>query len=138
MKKSNFLSFVLISWLGLMVLAIINAVIREVFYTTFLNDLQAHQLSTVTLILIIVLYTVAIFKIIKPDFSDRDSLSMGVIWMITTIVFEFVAGHYVFGNSWDALFADYEILKGKIWILIPVTTLVSPYLIERFLSYKAK
>jgi hypothetical protein len=59
---------------------------------------------------------------------------MGTIWVIMTICFEFLAGHYVFGNSWDHLIADYNILKGRIWMFIPITTFVSPYLANKIIQ----
>ena len=36
-----------LSWIGLVALAIINGVIREKWYGQFMNELSAHQLSTV-------------------------------------------------------------------------------------------
>ncbi len=33
------------------------------------------------------------------------------------------------GRSWDTLLYDYNILKGGLWVSVPVTTLVAPHLI---------
>jgi hypothetical protein len=42
------------------------------------------------------------------------------------VAFEFLAGHYWFHASWSALFADYNLAQGRIWILVLVTTLLAP------------
>ena len=52
---------------------------------------------------------------------------MGAIWFCLTITFEFAAGHYVFGNPWEKLLADYNILEGRIWSLVLLTILLAPY-----------
>lgn len=48
-----------------------------------------------------------------------------------TVVFEFGAGHYIFGHSWEKLFADYNFVRGRIWALVLVTTFFAPILVER-------
>lgn len=46
--------------------------------------------------------------------------------MILTLGFEFLAGHYLFGSSWEKLLADYNVARGRIWLLIPIVTLLAP------------
>jgi multidrug transporter EmrE-like cation transporter len=116
-----------------MIIAIINAILREGIFTSFLNELRAHQLSTLTLMILFFIGTYLILHYSEIQLSDQQALIMGCIWVTMTILFEFVAGHYLFGNSWDKLIADYNIFKGRIWILIPITTLVSPYIANRLI-----
>ena len=47
----------------------------------------------------------------------------GIMWVALTVAFEFLAGHYVFGNSWKRLTADYNVFRGRIWILVLLTAL---------------
>jgi len=56
---------------------------------------------------------------------------IGVLWLVLTLAFEFLAGHYVFGNPWSRLWTDYDVLRGRIWILVLVTTLVAPVIAAR-------
>jgi hypothetical protein len=39
--------------------------------------------------------------------------------------FEFLAGYYLFGSSWRALLAQYEVSQGQLWELL-VTILIAP------------
>ena len=58
---------------------------------------------------------------------DRSSaLELGVAWVVATLGFELLAGHYAFGNPWSKIFADYNLLRGRIWLLIPLTILIAP------------
>lgn len=122
------------TWFLFMVLAIVNAGLREGFYNSFLDELRSHQLSTFTLMLIIFICTFLVLRFSKIQLTDQQTFLMGTIWVIMTICFEFLAGHYAFGNSWDKLIADYNILNGKIWILIPITTFISPFLTNKLLQ----
>jgi hypothetical protein len=48
-----------------------------------------------------------------------------------TLAFEFLAGHYLFGNPWSRLLEDYDVFRGRIWILVLITTAVAPRLCAR-------
>ena len=45
-----------VSWVGMVIIAIMNGVIRDALYARFLDDLTAHQISTFTLIVLSGLY----------------------------------------------------------------------------------
>ena len=51
---------------------------------------------------------------------------LGIAWVALSVAFEFLAGHYVFGNSWERLFADYNVFRGRIWIMVLVANLFAP------------
>jgi hypothetical protein len=43
-----------------------------------------------------------------------------------TLGFEFLAGHYLFGKPWPVLVADYNLLRGRVWLFVPLVTLLAP------------
>ncbi|HHH78333.1 MAG TPA: hypothetical protein ENL18_03860 [Thermoplasmatales archaeon] len=131
--NSRFLAITIGGWLLFMVLAIINAGIREGVYKPAVGDLAAHQISTIIFVTVILVVTYLLLKFSNLELSDSGALIMGSIWLVSTILFEFIAGHYVFGNSWEKLFADYNILRGRIWSLVLLTTFLSPYLANKLL-----
>lgn len=132
--EPKFIVITIGTWFLFMVLAIINAIVREGIFSSFLNELRAHQLSTLTLMTIFFIVTYLVLRFSNIHLSSEQAFIMGVIWLILTICFEFLAGHYAFGNSWDKLIADYNILKGRIWILIPLTTLLSPVFANKIIK----
>ncbi|MBT8298211.1 MAG: hypothetical protein KJO52_07740, partial [Maribacter sp.] len=93
-----------------------------------LNELQAHQLSTLTMISLFGGYVWALFKIWEPE-SANQTMKIGILWLLFTIVFEFLFGHYIAGHSWNKLFFDYNIVKGRVWILVLIWVTIAPYLI---------
>jgi hypothetical protein len=116
-----------------MIFAIINAVVRNGFYKPIIGDLRAHQLSTIIFIAIIIIVTYLIFRFSKIELTTQQTFIIGTIWLLATIFFEFLAGHYAFGNSWDKLLADYNILKGRIWSLVLIAIFLSPYLSSKLI-----
>jgi hypothetical protein len=116
-----------------MIFAIMNAVLRNGVYKPFIGDLRAHQLSTIIFIAIILIINYLEFRYSKLELTTQDIFIIVTIWLFMTICYKFLAGHYVFGNSWDKLIADYNILERRIWNLILITIFFSPYLTNRLL-----
>lgn len=115
----------LLGWFILLVAAIINGAAREALYKQALGDLGAHQLSTLTGIL---LFAVLIWGMsrIWPIPTPTEAWRIGILWLLMTIGFEFLFGHFVMGHSWEKLFYDYNILEGRVWVLVLIWTLVAP------------
>ena len=119
------LTYILL-WFPMLVIAIINGVIREFVFKKFLGDLAAHQLSTVALILFFVIYIRFVIMRFPPP-SASMALLIGLVWVLMTLCFEFGFGRFR-GNSWDTLLQDYNLARGRLWVLIPLWVLVAPYL----------
>jgi hypothetical protein len=113
-------------WFGLAVVAIVNGAIRNKFYSKALGELRANQLSTIILLVLIGVYT-WIFTRFWEIGSAEQALLVGLIWVGITIIFEFIFGHYVVKKPWQVLFHDYNILKGRTWLLIPIWTFLAPF-----------
>jgi hypothetical protein len=120
-------------WFGLPVLAILNAALRDLFYKKALGELLAHQVSTISLIVLIGLYTWLFSFVWKLQFTSQ-ALIIGLIWVTLTVAFEFMFGHFVMKHSWVKLFHDYNILQGRIWLLIPLWTALAPFTIFKLQS----
>jgi len=121
-------------WVIFGVLAIINGVIRNRFYAPITGKYKAHVISTIIAICFVVAGTYLFLRFIGIEYSNLELLLVGVFWVISTIIFEFIFGHYVIGNPWEKLVADYNILKGRVWSLFLLTELVSPLLIGMLLK----
>ncbi len=120
----------ILAWFPLIFMAIANGLFREKILSSRLNELQAHQMSTTTMIVLFAIYVWILFKIWIPT-SFNQSIMIGIVWLTLTIIFEFLFGHYVAGHSWDRLLQDYNILKGKVWVLVLIWILIAPYIVYR-------
>jgi hypothetical protein len=117
----------LVVWFGLLALAIANGALRELAIVPSTGDTAGHAISSVTLSLAIVALSWFTIAWIAPR-STRDAWMIGALWLVLTLGFEFLAGHYLFGNPWNQLRADYDVLRGRIWILVLLATFVAPVL----------
>lgn len=115
----------LLAWLALLVLAIANGAFREAVFTPRVGSGAAHVLSTLTLCALILLLTWTTIGWVHPR-SARDAWLVGGLWVGLVVAFEFLAGHYLFGAPWSTLLADYDLTRGRIWVLVLVTTAVAP------------
>ena len=112
-------------WCLLLALAVINGGIREFWLIPRAGASVGHAISTVALCVLILLLGLATIRWIRPV-TAREAWAIGSLWLGLTMSFEFLAGHYLFGNSWSRLLEDYDILRGRIWVLVLVTTAVAP------------
>ncbi|QBZ98540.1 hypothetical protein [Flavobacterium sangjuense] len=118
-------------WFPMLILAIINGAARDLWYTKYSNELIAHQISTVSLMLLLGIYIAFVIKKHPPQ-SETESLGIGLVWMMLTLGFEFGFGLYR-GNSWAQLLDAYNITKGHLWLLIPIWLVLAPYLFFKLL-----
>ena len=110
----------------MVLIAIINGAVRDFFYGKRLSELRAHQVSTATALLLFGAYIFMLTRLWKID--SRQSITVGLIWLVLTLAFEFLFGHYVAKHSWEKLFHDYNLFAGRVWVLIPIWITVAPYL----------
>lgn len=116
---------VVVAWLGLVPLMIGNGILRASVYGPAFSELQAHQLSTVAGMGIVLAYAV----IVLPWMEIRDPASAwraGLAWLVLTVAFEFGFGHWVAGHPWSRLVADYDLSRGRIWSLLLGATAAAP------------
>ena len=112
-------------WSVLLVLAVSNGMIRSTVLTPRLGELAAHRFSTALLCSAILIVSWLTVKWMNPG-SARIAIQIGGMWVLSTVAFEFLAGHYIFGNSWELLWADYNLAQGRVWVLVPVVSFIGP------------
>jgi len=115
----------IVIWIAIAILAVLNGVFREGVLKPKLGDRTAHVLSTLSLSAIIFLVTFSSRAWIGID-SLELAWTLGAAWVAMTLAFEFLAGHYAFGNPWSKILADYRVDRGRVWLLVPICTLFAP------------
>jgi hypothetical protein len=121
------------AWLPMVFIAILNGIFRESVLAKKVSELQAHQLSCLTGVLLFFGYTWLI-SLKWPLESTRQALTIGVIWLLLTVAFEFRFGHYVAHHSWGKLFQDYNILAGRLWVFVLVGVTLLPLIVFKIPS----
>ena len=116
---------IVVIWCGLLFLAILNGGFREAMLVPRAGRGLGNAVSTVILSALIVAAGWISIPWIGPR-SLQDAWTIGVVWVTLTLAFEFLAGHFVFGKPWAELLADYNLMAGRIWIMVLIVTLMTP------------
>ena len=114
-------------WCLFIVVAIANGTVRNSLISPRVGEQLGHILSSFTLSLLIFLICLALVKVLGIT-NLLQSLAIGGLWVLMTIGFEFPFGHYVIGHSWAHLLSDYNVFRGRLWVLVLITTAISPAL----------
>jgi hypothetical protein len=110
-------------------LAFANGTVRAAGLQRVVDETTARQISTVTLLGLLGGY-VWVLNRSRPLCDTGTALAVGAVWTLLTLGFEFGFGHFVSGTPWPQLFADYDITQGRIWVLVPIATLVAPAVVH--------
>ena len=113
-------------WLGVLAMAIANGALRNVVTQPLWGEEAARRVATVVLLVAMALY-VWWFEHRHPLPSARLAWQVGVAWTVMTLTFEFGLG-LATGLSWSTMLADYDLVAGRIWVLVPLFTAVAPAL----------
>ena len=118
----------ILAWLVILILAVLNGGLREGILIPQLGESIARILSPIFLSLLIFIVAYLLIPWIQA-ITVRDAWFVGLLWLALTLAFEFLAGHYLFGDAWEKLIAEYNVTQGKLWVLVPISTLISPVLV---------
>ncbi|HEY8104977.1 MAG TPA: hypothetical protein VIE46_02655 [Gemmatimonadales bacterium] len=119
----------LVIWVALLVVAVLNGGFREGVLTPRMSETVAHGASSIMLSAAILIVTAIAIPWIRPA-VPRDAIAIGLGWLGLTLAFEFGFGR-LRGRSWPELLVDYNVLRGRIWVLVLMATAVAPYVTAR-------
>jgi len=122
-----------LAWIPMVFIAILNGIFREVVLSKRLSELRAHQLSCLTGLLLFFAYT-WLLGLSWPLESTRQALTIGVVWLLLTVAFEFIFGHYVAHQPWERLFQDYNVFAGRLWVLVLLAVGFLPLIVFKMWS----
>ncbi len=105
---------------------IANGYIAEIYITPKLGNYGNHLYKTLSLIPVVFLGSWFYALQTSGELWLTSALFVSCFWISLTILFEFGFGHYVLGNSWEVLLADYRIWQGRLWLLILLCDAVAP------------
>ena len=121
------------AWIPMVFIAIANGSLREAWYGKKVHELLAHQISTVTGILLFGIYLWLVFSV-WPLTSNIQAILVGIMWLAFTVTFEFSFGRYITRQSWRKLLYDYNIFAGRLWLLMLIWITVAPLLFYNIAS----
>jgi hypothetical protein len=114
-------------WLLFIPLAIGNGALRYLVLAPLLGDALGRAVSSLTLSLLILGVTVLLVKRLGVT-TRAGYLVVGGFWLVLTVLFEFSFFVAVMGHPLDVLLADYDLFRGRLWLVVLATTFFAPLL----------
>jgi hypothetical protein len=117
-------------WLVIMAAAVINGVIRDEWLNPLLGDSFALPLSGVMLSLLIFIITYFSVTLIGLS-TTLTCLVIGLFWVILTLSFEYLFGHFVLGMPWYEISRVFDVTRGNLFVLALFAAALSPWIAAR-------
>src|SRR5688572_6477144 len=95
-------------WVLILGVAVLNGAVRQKILIPAIGEHEAHVVSTLLLSLSVLVcgYLTAAWLDMA---TAREAWMVGLVWLVLTVAFEFVGGHFLFGAPWSQLLADYNL-----------------------------
>jgi hypothetical protein len=114
----------------MLMVSVANGAVRDFTYGKHMSELTAHQLSTVTSVLLLGSVMWICFRLYPPS-SAQQAIVIGLVWAALTVGFEFLFFHIVGGHTWTELLANYNVLQGRVWVVVVFWLASAPSLFFR-------
>jgi len=127
----------LLFWFVMVLIAIANGLFGQFVLEKVIGDYATHLYKTFFIIAVIFVFSYYYVRMTEGNSPlwYIPALAAGVQWLLSSLTFEFLIGHYVFRLQWEKLVADNRIWEGRIWSLVFVTEVVAP-LVNAYLFVK--
>ena len=117
-------------WLGLLILAFINASARELLYNNWTTKLTAHQISTITGCIINYIYARIVTRR-WPVTSYTSAFKISFLWVSLTVIFESFMVLVLMKRDIAFLLDSYDILKGNLWLIFLIWMGLLPIILKK-------
>lgn len=119
----------LLIWLAIIPLAILNGGLRDIVIAPLIGAKYALPLSGVLLCLMIFILCYIFIPRIGKE-TTKGYLTIGLLWITLTVLFEFGLG-LLMGNTFAELIRAYDITTGNLWLLVLLFTGLAPLLVAK-------
>jgi hypothetical protein len=114
-------------WLVFIFAESLNGTARIFWLIPLLGDSLAHQISfAIGSLLIVTIATLFIGWLEASKFIQL--LSIGLAWLLLTVLFEIALGRFVLAYSWEQIAADYNLLQGGLMPIGLALLVLSPFI----------
>ena len=113
------------AWIGFAGIAILCGALRVKLLEPHLGEKAAHVVGTV-IVCVAIMAAIQLFVASSGLKDTWPLMRIGAFWTALTICFEFAFGCLVMKKSFEELFADYNFFKGRVWLLVLLTTFYGP------------
>jgi hypothetical protein len=126
MSKQRLYLPALAVWQLLFIVAFSMGTVPELLVTPTTGEYLAHVVGTPAFVVVLFGITAVFVRRIRPRCWPTGLWLVGLLWLGLTVAVEFLFIHCAAGKPWEVLLADYHVLQGRIWVLVPLTELFGP------------
>ncbi|MGA1847584.1 hypothetical protein [Deferribacter abyssi] len=113
-------------WFVIVVAAIMNGALREKILVPIIGSDLALPLSGVSLAIIVFVVSLIFIPFISTS-EPKIYITIGLFWVVLTLLFEFIFGHYIAGKSWKDVMQVFNVKKGDLFLVVLCITAISPW-----------
>jgi len=117
-------------WLLLVAVAIGNGIFRDAVLVRVSTPAVALPLSGILLSLLILLVAFLSMPLVAIR-RARVYWCIGLLWVVLTLAFEFLFGHYVAGKSWSEVCQVFNVARGNLFLVALIVAGLAPWLAAR-------
>jgi hypothetical protein len=121
------------AWTGAAAIGMANGTARRALYEDRLGERTAHQVSSVSLMLLLGGYLRYLERRL-PIPTRGQAILVGAGWATATALFEFGMGRLVARQPWRELLRDYDVTAGRLWGLVLLWIALGPIAIREELA----
>lgn len=122
-------------WLVIVAVESAHGTLREMFLAPLVGDFRARQIAVFTGSLLILGVACLFARWVRAGTTGRH-LSVGLLWLFLTLLFEFGLGLFVLGYSWDRVASDYDLSRGGLMPFGLALLTLAPLIAARLRSLK--
>ena len=124
-------------WLLILLTAIINGALGDLFTVRWLGLYGTHVYKTVVVVIVVFVLAGLYARRTRTSRWLQDVTECGLIWVLLTVCFELIFNNYVLKDSWRDLLSNYyDLGKGRLWSLVLLSELLAPFLMTWRLKRK--
>jgi hypothetical protein len=119
---------ILVLWLLIALLIFVSGFLANTFIRPQVGEYPAHIYKVVVAVMVIAIFSFVYARRSKGEYWRQNTLTCGAIWLVLSIFFEFALRLLLLENPWKVLVSDYQIWKGRLWMLVLVVQFGGPFL----------
>ena len=114
-------------WFVIVIAAILNGTFREKILVPVIGSSMALPVSGILLAVLVFLVAFMLVSSIGSS-ETKVYILLGLFWVLLTLSFEFLFGHFIVGRSWHEIMQVFNVKKGDLFIVVLAITGISPWL----------